>query len=131
MRKAIISACAVVVLAMIGLVVLSAGDKVESAVIKVYGMSCDNCVSKIESTLSELDGVKSVTVSLEDKIARVSYLASQTDVPRLEKAIAKLGYDAGATKAEAAHNDRLLRGEACKKESAAGCCGEKSVQPST
>ena len=130
MRKAIISACAIVVLVLVGMLILSAGDKVESAVIKVDGMSCDNCADKIEGALSALEGVKSVSVSLDDKAAKVNFVSSVTDVAHLEKAIAKLGYDAGSTKADAAHSDEAEHGAACEDKGGADCCGGKSTQPS-
>jgi copper chaperone CopZ len=126
-----ISAGAIVVLVVVGLVVLSAGDKVESAVIKVEGMSCNNCADKIEGALSTLEGVKSVSVSLEDKAAKVNFVSSLTDVPSLEKEIAKLGYDAGSTKAETPHSDEAGHGAACEGGSGGlDCCGGKSTQPS-
>ncbi len=130
MRRAIISACAFVALVVIGMVILSASDKVESAVIKVDGMSCNNCADKIEGALSALEGVKSVSVSLEDKAAKVNFVSSVTDVAHLEKAIAKLGYDAGSTKADAPHSDEAEHGASCEEKGDADCCGGKSTQPS-
>lgn len=132
MRRAMISAGAIVILVLVGMMILSAGDQVESAVIKVDGMSCQNCADKIEGALGDVEGVKSVNVSLPDKIATVSYVTSRTDVTSLEQTIAKLGYDAGSTKADIPHSDEAEHGAECGDTGTTGsCCGEKSAQPST
>ena len=131
MRKAILGACAILVVLLAGLFLLSADEKVEAAIIKVGGMECGNCASKVESALTGIEGVKSVKVSLEDKIVRVNYVTSLTDVSSLEKAIAQLGYEAGNTKAAVAHDDKAVHEESCEDDGSADCCGEKFVQPST
>jgi copper chaperone CopZ len=131
MRRALISAGAVVVLVLVGMMVLSAGDKIESAVIKVDGMRCGDCASTIEGALGEIDGVKSAKASFEEKNVSVTYAISKTDVPSLEKVIAKLGYDAGSTKAEAAHSEGAEHDAQCEDKGTGGCCEEKSSQPST
>jgi copper chaperone CopZ len=131
MRNAIIGAGAIVVLVLAGLFLLSADDNIEAATIKVDGMSCDNCASKIEKTLTSMDGVKAATVSLDDKMVRVNYIPALTDVPALEQAIAKLGYTAGNTNAEPVSNDKATHSDICEDEGGADCCAQKSIQPST
>ncbi len=42
-------------------------------IINIEGMQCDHCKMRVEKVLSELDGVKNVTVSLEDKNAIIEF----------------------------------------------------------
>ena len=44
--------------------------------ISVEGMSCDHCVLSVQEVLESLEGVASVSVSLEDGIALVEGQAS-------------------------------------------------------
>ena len=60
--------------------------------INVGGMHCDMCVSSIEKGVTELAGVLSVEVSLEDSTAVVSFDKSQLEQSNIEKAIEKRGY---------------------------------------
>lgn len=134
MRKALIGASVIVAVAVVGMILLSAHEKVESAVITVDGMVCDDCVSKVESALTSIDGVKAAQASLKDNLVRVNYVASLTDVPSLEKAIAKLGYSAGNTRASAAHGESRRGGtadKACDDGGKSECCAKKSSQPTT
>jgi copper chaperone CopZ len=64
-------------------------------VISVKGMHCGSCVKLIESKLSRLKGVESVTVSLPDETARVTYDPNNISVADLEQEIMNLGYRAG------------------------------------
>ena len=49
----------------------------------VFGMSCAACSSSIEKTLSKLDGIKKVHVSLLTNSMKVSYEPSLVDVVKL------------------------------------------------
>jgi copper chaperone CopZ len=62
----------------------------------VVGMSCEGCVAGIESTLRGLQGVSSVTVSYEDKLARVSFHGAANDA-RVLAAMDDLGYEASVS----------------------------------
>lgn len=53
--------------------------------IKVTGMSCASCSSRIERTLMKIDGVESVNVNLAAGIASVSYSGAVTDSFIMEK----------------------------------------------
>lgn len=68
------------------------GDRDMEKKIIVEGMSCGHCSAAVEKALKELDGVKDVKVSLEDKTATVD---SERDVPEaeLKKAVEDAGYD--------------------------------------
>lgn len=67
--------------------------------LKVEGMVCDGCSSRVLEALQALSGVKSVSVDLEKGVATVEVAAaSQTDafneVPRLIACVTDLGFDA-------------------------------------
>ena len=51
----------------------------------VSGMTCQHCVARVQKTLSETEGVESVTVQLMPPRAIVSGLA---DLPALQNALA-------------------------------------------
>ena len=63
-----------------------------TTVLQIDGMSCQNCVRHVTEALTGLDGVRSVTVSLEDKTATVT----STDTLSLSLATAAVE-DAGYT----------------------------------
>ncbi len=60
-------------------------------------MSCMSCVANVKNTLSNIDGVKEVRVSLQDKSATVKYNPKKVATERMKKAINKIGYMAGDT----------------------------------
>jgi Cu+-exporting ATPase len=66
--------------------------QVVESTINIGGMSCEMCVASIEKGVNELEGIVSVTVSLNDSNAVVSYDASKVDKERIEKAIEARGY---------------------------------------
>jgi len=132
MRKALIGGVMVLALVAAGLFLLSPDRNVQSAVIKVDGMTCADCADKVEGALTKLEGVKNAKVSLEDKVVRVQYVAAATDVALMEKAIAKLGYSAGSTKAAAPHDESSTHAGCGTTGAGAGdCCAKKATQPST
>lgn len=68
-------------------------------VIPVEGMSCLSCVATVKKTLSGMNGVTEVNVSLENKMATVSFDATQVTYAELQEGINKLGYRAGEPQA--------------------------------
>ena len=66
--------------------------------IPVEGMSCMSCVATVKQALSGVDGVDEVSVSLEDKIAMITYDTAKVQVEQLRETISDLGYRAGQTK---------------------------------
>ena len=66
--------------------------EVVEATINIGGMHCEMCVSSIEKGVTELAGIVSVDVSLEDSTAVVSYDKAQLEQAKIEKAIEKRGY---------------------------------------
>ncbi len=65
----------------------------EKIVLNVEGMSCEHCVKSIKSALGELDGIKSVDVSLEEKTVTVEYDEESVTVEDMKNAIEDQGYD--------------------------------------
>ncbi|MEY3340068.1 MAG: hypothetical protein RL575_1161 [Actinomycetota bacterium] len=59
--------------------------------LKTSGMTCQNCVRHVKEAISEVSGVKSVDVSLENASAKVS---SDFDLDRgaLKTAVQEAGY---------------------------------------
>ncbi len=67
----------------------------ETATIKVDGMSCGGCVKSVTGVLTALDGVASADVSLERKQAVVEFDAGKVTRDQLKAAIEDAGFDAG------------------------------------
>lgn len=59
----------------------------------VTGMACGHCKARVENAIAALEGVESVTVSLEDKTAEVEGEVSDETVIAAVKAV---GFEAEA-----------------------------------
>ena len=61
---------------------------------KIYieGMSCNHCVRHVEEALKDIDGVKSVSVDLQKKLATVE-LAHDIEDEKFKSAIDDAGYE--------------------------------------
>ena len=68
-------------------------------VIGVEGMVCQSCVSNIQTNIVEAEGVKFISVSLEDKTATICYEPYLTSPSSLCDAIEELGFEATVTSA--------------------------------
>ena len=64
----------------------------EHVTIGIAGMTCDNCVRKVERALRNLPGVKEVSVNRTEALARVTYDDTMVDVPTMHDALLKSGY---------------------------------------
>jgi Cu+-exporting ATPase len=73
-------------------------------VLKITGMSCAACASKIEKKLSHLAGVSSANVNLTTEKATVNFDPSEAKISEMIKAVEALGY--GAERAEEITQDR-------------------------
>jgi Cu+-exporting ATPase len=60
--------------------------------LKIKGMSCASCVSRIEKSVCELEGVNSVSVNLATEMARIKFSPTVTAVDQVERAIGRAGY---------------------------------------
>ena len=66
----------------------------------IDGMFCHSCVSLIESGVGELDGVVSVRVSLEKKMARIVYDSSKVNMEVFKSTIEDVGFLVTTTESE-------------------------------
>ena len=84
----------------------------DSAIIKVESIQCGMCVRAVEKALKKIDGVKTAKVNLDAKTATITYLASKTNLGKLEEAITMSGYSANDRKANPEAYEKL--DECCK-----------------
>lgn len=64
----------------------------QTKTLRVDGMSCQHCIKRITNALKEVNGVLSVTVSLEDKTVTLE-LDSPVSDDILKEIIEDAGYD--------------------------------------
>ncbi|MFD2529310.1 heavy-metal-associated domain-containing protein [Polaribacter marinaquae] len=69
-----------------------------SVEISIEGMSCMSCVANVRKTLSDLDGINEVKVSLENKSATLQYNPNNISLDKIKQTIDKIGYKAGTVK---------------------------------
>lgn len=62
--------------------------------IKIKGMGCQNCVNAVTESLTELEGVSKVNVSLEKESAEVEFDESKINAGKMIEAIKELEYEA-------------------------------------
>ena len=65
---------------------------VETRTIGILGMTCDNCVRRVEKTLRGQEGVKEVHVDRQAARATVKYDRAKTGISALHDALLKSGY---------------------------------------
>ncbi|WP_059104917.1 copper chaperone CopZ [Shouchella shacheensis] len=61
--------------------------------LNVEGMSCGHCVASIEKAVGGLQGVESVSVSLENHSVDVTYAPSELSLETVKEEIEDQGYD--------------------------------------
>lgn len=66
----------------------------QTAVLKVGGMTCGGCVRSVTRVLQSLNGVKQVEVSLELGEAKVVFDPRSTTLDQIRGAVADAGYTA-------------------------------------
>jgi copper ion binding protein len=72
--------------------------EIKTIEIPIEGMSCMSCVANVKQTLSNIDGVREVNVSLKEKKATVKFDNEKITQEQLVAAINKIGYTAGKPK---------------------------------
>ena len=65
----------------------------ERQTLRISGMHCASCVSRVEEALAGIPGVSQAVVSLEPGLARVAFDSAAVAPARLAEAIRDLGYD--------------------------------------
>jgi copper chaperone CopZ len=59
--------------------------------------NCEDCKERIENA-ADIKGVKLLKWDVKSKVATVTYDPQKTDLPKIQEAIASVGYDAGNVK---------------------------------
>ena len=70
------------------------GSDVDSATLKIFGMTCGSCVSSVESALLSLPDVKSALVNLATQEARILYHTNHLGIRDLVRKVEEAGFDA-------------------------------------
>jgi copper chaperone len=87
------------------------GNQMQTELMKVTGMTCGGCTSKVTRALKAIGGVSDVDVSLPAGQATIQYDENVTSPAQLKSAVIGAGYGADAD------------GEAHSQPSRSGCCG--------
>ncbi|WFB34607.1 heavy metal-associated domain-containing protein [Kiritimatiellota bacterium B12222] len=66
----------------------------ETIELSVKGMTCQDCVDGITGAVTQLPGVSSCTVSLEDENAVIAFAPNKLTAEQIEKRINQLGFKA-------------------------------------
>lgn len=66
----------------------------KNIIIKIKGMGCQNCVNAVMESLSEIDGISKVNVSLEKELAEVEYDELKVNADKMIETIKELEYEA-------------------------------------
>ena len=72
-------------------------EEIETAKIAVPSIQCKSCVKRIATALKGVEGIKHFSISLQSKMASVTYNASMLKQKEVETEIAKIGYHANET----------------------------------
>ena len=62
--------------------------------LKIEGMHCTGCSSRLEKVLNNVDGVESAKVSLEEKVAYIKYDETKVSEKNLIEAVEDAGFKA-------------------------------------
>ena len=65
----------------------------ENALLRIWGMGCENCVTRVRNSLLSLEGVYGVDVYLNMATAEVSYDSKKVSADALVNAVARAGND--------------------------------------
>lgn len=79
---------------------------IESATLKIYGMSCTLCSVIIESSLERVNGIISSTVNYASEKALIQYDNEKTDLKYIIKRIEHIGFEAYVNENNPLLNDR-------------------------
>lgn len=69
-----------------------------STTVELPTMKCKMCRNNIKKAVTALDGVKETEFDMENKNVAIRYVDGTVDLPKIEMAIANVGYDANNTK---------------------------------
>ena len=60
--------------------------------LKIEGMHCAGCSTRLERILNNLEGVEKAKVSLEEKQATIKFDETKTNIENIKEAIADAGF---------------------------------------
>jgi len=60
--------------------------------LKIEGMHCTGCSTRLEKVLNNLEGVETAKVSLEEKIATIKYDETKINIENIKEAIEDAGF---------------------------------------
>ncbi|MCG7853807.1 MAG: copper ion binding protein, partial [Methanosarcinaceae archaeon] len=85
-------------------------------IVNVRGMTCAHCQKRVSDAISEVKGVGSVEVSLENNTATVSFDSGVTDLDEIKRAVVDAGYEVAAATAVRSEPDQteMQSGESCQ-----------------
>lgn len=66
----------------------------QSVTVNIDGMTCENCVKSVHNVVSKIEGVQSLSVSLEHNNATVSFDDSLASAQDIVSAIDDAGFEA-------------------------------------
>lgn len=92
-----------------------ANSAIQTAVLKLSGMSCGGCVNMITGLLKSVKGVKDVKVTFKPQRARVKYDNTKTNTSALIAAVKKGGYGAVLSKKASKKVSKKAAKKASKK----------------
>ncbi len=67
-------------------------EPTQTAVYPISGLSCAHCVARATEALTSVKGVRSVSISLEEKQATITYASTRCTPDILRKAVEEAGY---------------------------------------
>ncbi|MBI3738882.1 MAG: heavy-metal-associated domain-containing protein [Chloroflexi bacterium] len=67
--------------------------KADSALLAVWGMGCENCVTRVRNSLLALEGVFAADVYLNMAMAEVSFDSQKVSAQMLVEAVSRAGND--------------------------------------
>lgn len=62
--------------------------------LNISGMTCNNCANRVETALSELEGVEKVKINLKKETAKIKYDETIQDRDNFQEAVEEVGYQA-------------------------------------
>lgn len=115
---------------------ISAKATGEVVTLNVSNMTCGGCVSHVTKTLTAVEGVSDVKVSLENGTAVVNYDAAKIETKALTAAVVKAGYPATLAETTDVTTTKSLKGcdpKGCgsKMSSGSKSCGMKTATATT
>lgn len=85
----------------------NSSGQTETVIVQLPTMQCAMCKKNIESAVKKIDGINEVNVVVKDKIAKVNYDKSVTDLSKIEGVIVAAGYQANDKPADKDSYEKL------------------------